>query len=218
MAERACAPAYLFSLTMLTKLVSLFRKQNTPRIVVVSGLPRSGTSLMMKMLEAGGIPPLTDNIRTADEDNPKGYYEFERVKKLREGDTAWIPLAEGKAVKVIAALLPYLPDTYRYHVVFMRRAMPEILASQRQMLIRRGEDPDKISDEEIARLFQKHLQKVKAWMAQQPHLAYIEVSYNELLAAPRPVVERVNQFLGGNLDVERMAQVVDPSLYRQRVQ
>ncbi len=203
---------------MLTKLVSLFRKQNTPRIVVVSGLPRSGTSLMMKMLEAGGIPPLTDNIRTADEDNPKGYYEFERVKKLRDGDTAWIPLAEGKAVKVIAALLPYLPDTYRYHVVFMRRAMPEILASQRQMLIRRGEDPDKISDEEIARLFQKHLQKVKAWMAQQPHLAYIEVSYNELLAAPRPVVERVNQFLGGNLDVERMAQVVDPSLYRQRVQ
>ncbi|GAB4524432.1 MAG: hypothetical protein Fur0018_07990 [Anaerolineales bacterium] len=203
---------------MLSKLTSLFKKTPAPRIVIVSGLPRSGTSLMMKMLDAGGIPPLTDNIRTADEDNPKGYYEFERVKKLREGDTAWIPLAEGKTVKVIAALLPYLPDTYRYHVVFMRRAMPEILASQRQMLIRRGEDPDKISDEEIARLFQKHLQKVQAWMAQQPHLAHIEVSYNELLAAPEPVAGRVNRFLGGNLDVEAMAQVVDPGLYRQRVQ
>ncbi len=173
---------------------------------------------MMKMLEAGGIPPLTDNVRTADEDNPKGYYEFERVKQLRQGDTEWIPQAQNKAVKVIAALLPYLPDTHQYHVVFMRRAMPEILASQRQMLIRRGEDPDKISDEEIARLFQKHLQQVQSWMAQQPHVQYLEVSYNELLAAPRPVVERVNRFLGGALNVDAMTQVVDPSLYRQRVQ
>ncbi|HEB65983.1 MAG TPA: sulfotransferase family protein [Chloroflexi bacterium] len=187
-------------------------------MVVVSGLPRSGTSLMMKMLEAGGIPPLTDNVRAADEDNPKGYYEFERVKALRQGDVAWIPLAEGRAVKVIAALLPYLPDTHRYHVVFMRRAMPEVLASQRQMLIRRGEDPDKISDEEMARLFQRHLQKVQTWMAQQPHLEYLEVSYNQLLASPDAVVGRVNRFLGGNLDVEAMKGVVDPSLYRQRVQ
>jgi len=203
--------------TVVSKLLSFFRKERPPRIVVVSGLPRSGTSLMMKMLEAGGIPPLTDNLRPADEDNPKGYYEFERVKALRQGDTAWIPQAQGKAVKVIAALLPHLPDTYPYHVVFMRRAMPEILASQRQMLIRRGEDPDKISDEEIARLFQKHVQQVQAWMARQPHVQYLEVSYNELLAAPRPVVERVNRFLGGTLNVDAMTQVVDPSLYRQRV-
>ncbi len=203
---------------MFTKLVSFFRKEQSPRIVVVSGLPRSGTSLMMKMLEAGGIPPLTDNIRAADEDNPKGYYEFERVKQLRSGDTDWIPLAEGKAVKVIAALLPHLPDTHRYHVLFMRRAMPEILASQRQMLIRRGEDPDAISDETIARLFQKHLQQVQGWMAQQPHLEYLEVSYNELLAAPEAVVRRVNRFLGGGLDEKAMQEVVDPSLYRQRVQ
>jgi len=203
---------------VFSKLTSLFKKNTSSRIVVVSGLPRSGTSLMMKMLEAGGIPPLTDNVRAADEDNPKGYYEFERVKALRQGDVAWIPLAEGKAVKVIAALLPYLPDTHRYHVVFMRRAMPEVLASQRQMLIRRGEDPDKISDEEMARLFQRHLQKVQTWMAQQPHLEYLEVSYNQLLASPDAVVGRVNRFLGGNLDVEAMKGVVDPSLYRQRVQ
>lgn len=203
---------------MFAKLMSLFKKNTRPRIVVVSGLPRSGTSLMMKMLETGGIPPLTDHVRAADEDNPKGYYEFERVKKLRDGDTAWIPLAENKAVKVIATLLPYLPDTYHYHVILMRRAMPEILASQRQMLIRRGEDPDKISDAEMARLFQKHLQQVQAWIAAQPHVQALEVSYNELLAAPQPVTMRVNRFLGGKLDVEAMSQVVDRSLYRQRVQ
>ena len=95
-------------------------------IVVVSGLPRSGTSMMMKMLEAGGIPPLTDKIRTADDDNPKGYYEFERVKKLKDGDSAWLDDAKGKAVKVITALLTYLPDTYNYNIVFMERALPEV--------------------------------------------------------------------------------------------
>jgi hypothetical protein len=114
-------------------------KDLAERIVVVSGLPRSGTSMMMKMLEAGGIPVLTDYEREADEDNPKGYFEFERVKNLKDGDDAWLPQAKGKVVKVIAALLTDLPSSYEYEVIFMRRAMPEILASQRQMLIRRGE-------------------------------------------------------------------------------
>lgn len=185
-------------------------------IVIVSGLPRSGTSMMMKMLEVGGIPPLTDQVREADEDNPKGYYEFERVKKLRKGDAAWLPQARGKVVKVIAALLPYLPDTYGYQILFMQRAMPEILASQRKMLLNRGEDPDKISDQDMARLFEKHLRQVQAWMDTQPHVTYLEVNYNQMLADPRPQVDQVNRFLGGGLDTQRMLQVVDPSLYRQR--
>ena len=130
-------------------------------VTIVSGLPRSGTSMMMKMLEAGGLPPLTDNLRTADEDNPKGYYEFERVKQLPKGDVAWLPDAQGKVVKVIAALLPSLPGGYHYRVIFMQRAMPEVLASQRQMLIRRGEDPNKIPDDVIAKLFEKHLKQVE---------------------------------------------------------
>ena len=185
-------------------------------ITIVSGLPRSGTSMMMKMLEAGGIPPLTDHLRAADEDNPQGYYEFERVKQLPKGDLAWLPDAQGKAVKVIAALVPHLPDSYRYRVIFMQRAMPEILASQRQMLIRRGEDPDKISDDVMAKLFEKHLWQVNDWISRQPNVERLDVNYNEMLKSPRPYLERVNALLGGQLDVEKMAQVADPSLHRQR--
>ena len=187
-----------------------------PIITVVSGLPRSGTSMMMKMLEAGGIPPVTDNLRTADEDNPKGYYEFERVKQLTKGDIEWLADAPGKVVKVIAALLPYLPATYRYRVVFMQRDMTEVLASQRQMLIRRGEDPNKIPDEIISKLFEKHLRQVNEWVAQQSNVERLDVNYNEMLKNPAPFIAQINAFLGGNLDIAQMAQVVDPSLHRQR--
>jgi hypothetical protein len=185
-------------------------------VTVVSGLPRSGTSMIMKMLEAGGIPPLTDEIRTADRDNPKGYYEFERVKKLDEGDTAWLEDAKEKAVKVISALLEHLPDDYIYRVVFMRREMEEILASQRQMLIRRGEPTDSVSDEQMTQLFGKHLEQIQAWIDEKPNVEVIYVSYNEVLEDPVTQAERINQFLGNRLNVERMARVVDPKLYRQR--
>ena len=185
-------------------------------VTIVSGLPRSGTSMMMKMLEAGGLPPLTDNLRTADEDNPKGYYEFERVKQLPKGDVAWLPDAQGKVVKVIAALLPSLPGGYQYRVIFMQRAMPEVLASQRQMLIRRGEDPDKIPDDVIAKLFEKHLKQVNDWVSQQPNVERLDVNYNEMLKNPQPFIQPINAFLGGQLDARRMAAVVDPSLHRQR--
>ena len=124
-----------------------FGKKEEKFVTVVSGLPRSGTSMMMKMIEAGGIAPLTDKIRRADDDNPKGYFEFERVKKMPDGDTAWVEDAQGKAVKVIAALLEYLPQEYTYKVLFMRRSMDEILASQKQMLIRSEKPTDEISDE-----------------------------------------------------------------------
>ena len=190
--------------------------QDSTIITVVSGLPRSGTSMMMKMLEAGGIPPVTDNLRTADEDNPKGYYEFERVKQLTKGDIEWLVDAPGKVVKVIAALLPYLPATYRYRVVFIQRDMTEVLASQRQMLIRRGEDPNKIPDEIISKLFEKHLRQVNEWVAQQSNVERLDVNYNEMLKNPAPFIAQINAFLGGNLDIAQMAQVVDPSLYRQR--
>ena len=128
----------------------LTQSGNDEFITVVSGLPRSGTSMMMKMLAAGGIPPLTDALRAADRDNPKGYYEFERVKQLDKGDTAWLPLAQGKVVKVISFLLQYLPPDQTYQVVFLRRNIDEILASQRKMLIHRGEDPDQMDDAQVA--------------------------------------------------------------------
>ncbi len=185
-------------------------------ITIVSGLPRSGTSMMMQMLEAGGMAILTDGLREADADNPRGYYEFERLKQLPKGDHAWLEEAQGKAVKLIAALLEHLPPDHRYKVIFMRRRMAEILASQKRMLVRRGEDPDKTDDEELARLFEKHLRKVEAWLAAQPHVDVLDVDYNAVLADPAPHVRRINAFLGGFLDVAAMVAVVDARLYRNR--
>ena len=126
--------------TMIFKKKSKDLSKNA--ITVVSGLPRSGTSMMMRMLEAGGMPVMTDNIRTADDDNPRGYYEVERVKKLKDGDVAWVKEARGKAVKVISYLLEFLPSDQQYFVLFMRRNMQEVLASQQQMLIRRDKPTD----------------------------------------------------------------------------
>lgn len=185
-------------------------------VIVVSGLPRSGTSMMMKMLEAGGIPLLTDHIRTPDEDNPKGYYEFERVKQLPKGDTAWLEQARGKAVKIISALLEHLPSEYTYQIIFMRRDLREIIASQRKMLIRRGEDPDQVDEEELYRLFNKHLRHIRRWLSQQPNIRVLEIPYNALLQDPEPYVRQINAFLGGHLDEKAMAQVIDPTLYRNR--
>lgn len=171
--------------------------------------------MMMKMLEAGGLEVLTDRLREADEDNPKGYYEFERVKQL-ENDKSWLPKAEGKVVKIISQLLHHLPSDYVYKVVFMRRRMEEILASQERMLVRRGEESDKISDDKLAALFRQHLERVQGWLDAQPNFDVTYVSYNQVLESPRDEAERVDAFLDEPLDVERMAAVVDPSLYRQR--
>ncbi len=195
---------------------SLFNSEDEKEAVVVSGLPRSGTSMLMSMLDAGGIPPITDNIRTADEDNPKGYYEFERVKALDKGDTAWVADAQGKTVKVISALLKYLPADYQYRVIYIRRNMPEILASQRKMLVRRGEDPDKVDDEQMTALFEKHVSQVEGWLREQPNMQVLFVHYSDILADPENEARRINDFLGGDLRVERMAEAVDPDLYRNR--
>jgi hypothetical protein len=184
------------------------------KIVVVSGLPRSGTSLMMMMLDATGLPPMQDHIREADEDNPKGYYEYERVKQLPEGDTAWLKDAKGKAVKVITFLLMHMPKKHKYDVIIMRREISEILASQRKMLIRRGEDPDKVNDEEMSSLFTRHFAEVMEWVKQQKNIRYVEISYNRMMEAPAEQIEKVNRFLGGDLDTQAMLAKIDPKLYR----
>ncbi len=194
----------------------LTRSDKDQFITVVSGLPRSGTSMMMKMLEAGGIPPITDELREADEDNPKGYYEFERVKQMDQGDTTWVVGARGKVVKVISALLKHLPPGEQYRVVFVRRNMPEILASQRKMLIRRGEDPDKMDDAQMAMLFEKHLKQVDEWLKAQPNFRVLYVHYTDVLTDPRPHIAKINEFLGNNLNTAAMAETVDPQLYRNR--
>lgn len=198
--------------------MSFFKKlfKNNQPVIIVSGLPRSGTSMMMKMLAAGGISPLTDQIRAADDDNPKGYYEFERVKQLDKGDTAWVADAQGKTVKVISQLLRHLPPDQEYRVIFMRRNMDEILASQKKMLMNRGEDPNRVSDEELTRLFEKHLAHVMQWLEGQPNVKTLYIHYSDVLSDPRSPAHQINAFLGGQLNESAMAASVDPTLYRNR--
>ena len=195
----------------------LFEKKDPrPFIPVVSGLPRSGTSLMMSMLAAGGLEVMTDHLRAPDDDNPVGYFELEEVKKLLKGERSWLAKANGKAVKVISTLLPYLPDGYHYRIIFMRRAIKEVLASQRKMLINRGENPDKIGDDQMAEMFEKDLQQSERWINSQAHATRIDIDYRQLIDNPRPLVAEINRFLGGGLDENKMLGVIDPSLYRQR--
>ena len=184
-------------------------------VIIVSGLPRSGTSMMMNMLQAGGLPILTDNIRTADDDNPKGYYEFEQVKQI-EQDPTWLEAAQGQVVKMISALLKHLPAAYHYKIIFMRRKIEEVLASQRQMLIRRNEPTDTVADNKMADLYRRHLHQVEAWLAKQPNIDVLYITYHQVVSNPREHAEQINAFLGGSLDVDAMAASVDQMLYRQR--
>lgn len=184
-------------------------------ITIVSGLPRSGTSMMMSMLQAGGIEPLVDNIRKADEDNPKGYFEFERVKQLKK-DTAWLTEARGRLIKVISQLLYDLPGEHRYKIVFMRRNMEEILASQKQMLVRKGTYKEGIAEAEMAGMLQGHVAQVLKWVATQKNIDLIEADYNGILQDSRPHIDRLNRFFGEGLDTAAMTAVVDKALYRQR--
>jgi hypothetical protein len=182
-------------------------------IIVVSGLPRSGTSLMMQMLDNGGVAVVTDHVRTADTDNPKGYYEYEQVKAIKR-DASWLPATRGKAFKMVSQLLYELPATETYRVLFMERDLDEVLASQEKMLARLGRPA--APRDEIKRAYVQHLERLHDWLGRQPHLGVLRVSYNDLLHQPRPQAERVREFLGGRVDVEGMVNTVDPSLYRNR--
>jgi len=194
--------------------------KNNPKIpnmiIIVSGLPRSGTSMMMKMLESGGLELLTDGIRKADDDNPLGYYEYEAAKRLKDGDSSWVKNARGKVVKIISYLLTNLPEKSHYHVIFMQRDLDEVLASQRKMIIRRGEDPDKIDDKKMKTILQNHLNEIDAWIDQQDNIARIDMPYKQIVNDPDLYIEELTQFLGFPLDTESMIRVVDPDLYRQR--
>jgi hypothetical protein len=172
--------------------------------------------MLMKMLEAGGLPLVVDGLRTADEDNPKGYYEDERVKNLaQEPDKGWLAPARGKAIKIISFLLKELPAHHNYQVVFMRRNLQEVLASQGKMLTRRGEASE-TGDERMRELYENDLWKARYLLKHQPQFETIEVQYREVLEKPREQAERINRFLGGYLDVAAMTGVVDRELYRNR--
>ena len=184
-------------------------------MVVVAGLPRSGTSLVLRMLEAGGLPVLTDRLRQPDADNPRGYYEFEPVKRTAK-DSSWVTLARGKAVKVVYRLLYELPASDSYRVLFLRRRMSEVYASQETMLTRGGKPREPMTEDRFVQVFTEELRRVQDWLGRQPNFAVLEVDYNRLIAEPRPAAEAIDRFLDGGLDLAAMERVVEPGLYRHR--
>jgi hypothetical protein len=184
-------------------------------ITIVSGLPRSGTSLMMQMLVAGGMPALADGERQADTDNPRGYLEWEHIKQL-PNDPGCMAEGEGKVVKVISRLLLSLPAGHEYRIIFMQRPLPEVLASQDQMLRRRGNYKEGVDPAAISAAFENELRKVYAWLEGKPHVKAIRVQYHDVLSRPKDVAQQLGQFLDIPLDVDAMIQQVDASLYRNR--
>jgi hypothetical protein len=182
-------------------------------IIIVSGLPRSGTSLMMQMLAAGGIQVLTDGERSADEDNPRGYVELERVKKIKQ-DASWLPSARGKAVKMISQLVFDLPATEKYRLLLMERDLDEVLASQEKMLARLGRPA--LPRATMKTAFSNQIDRFNAWLVAQPNFAALRVNYAVLVGDTDAEISRIKEFLGGQLNASAMLDAVDPALYRNR--
>ncbi len=183
-------------------------------ITIVSGLPRTGTSMMMKMLEAGGMTVVTDNVRTADIDNPEGYYEFEKVKEIKE-DISWLAGAQGKVFKMVPMLLYDLPKDFHFKVVFMERDMDEMLASQGKMLKRLGKAND-ANDSDAGAMYSRHLSEMKAWLSRQANFDVLYMDYGKVVASPHENARRLSRFFGNSLNIEKMASAVKPELYRNR--
>jgi hypothetical protein len=191
------------------------RRMAASYLTIVSGLPRSGTSMMMQVLCAGGLEPLIDHQRKADDDNPRGYYEFEAVKKTKQ-DPSWLKDSAGKVVKMVYRLLYDLPDGYEYRVVFLRRDLKEVLASQNKMLQRLGRNAATVPEDQMEELFRRQLAEFDRWIAGRRNFSILNVEYKEMVADPRPLCEQINRFLDGRLNLDAMVRAVDPNLYRNR--
>jgi len=183
-------------------------------ITVVSGLPRSGTSLMMQILEAGGMQILTDNIRKPDENNQRGYYEYEKVKSLQK-DNSWLNEAEGKVIKVIAQLLPYLPSNLNYSIIFVERNIDEVFLSQKKMISNLSGKQSSVSDEILKKTFLSQIEKIKNLLKQSPRVVY--VNHRDLLEKGKEIITSLNTSLNLNLDLEAAYSVIDPDLYRAKL-
>jgi hypothetical protein len=193
------------------------RRRNGEPVVVVSGLPRSGTSMMMRMLEAGGLPLMTDGERSADVDNPRGYFEYERVKNLeQETDKSYLRGSRGKALKVISFLIKDLPDDNDYRVIFMRRDLDEVLASQDKMIERLGSEDAAPGQEEMKEAYRNDIVRTRLLCRKRPNFELIEVQYRATVEQPAETARAVNAFLDGRLDEAAMRAAVDASLYRNR--
>jgi hypothetical protein len=197
---------------------SLFghKAQGEP-VVIVSGLPRSGTSMLMRMLDAGGLLVMTDSQREADIDNPKGYFEYERVKDLeKETDKSYVKEGRGKVLKVISFLIKDLPDDNDYRVIFMRRELSEVLKSQNKMIDRLGTEDTAAADEAMKEAYRNDIVRTRLMCRKRPNFELIEVHYKATVEDPAGTARIVNEFLGGRLDEAAMRVAVDASLYRNR--
>jgi len=184
-------------------------------IIIVSGLPRSGTSMMMRMIVAGGIPALADDHRAPDQDNPLGYYEF-AAAKATQSDSTWLALAKGKVVKLVHVLLPSLPKTHSYRVVMLHRNLDEVVASQHKMLIRSGREGAQLPDATLKNLFAAQMETTRKWLEQQPNFRRLDVHYDRVISDPIGEATRIANFLGIADAAPQMAAAVDQSLYRNR--
>jgi hypothetical protein len=182
---------------------------------IVSGLPRSGTSLMMQMLKAGGLEVMTDHERAPDQDNPEGYFEWEEIKRVGENPDL-LTRAAGRAIKVISALIPALPSAHRYRVIFMDRPIAEVVASQKKMIDRRQTRGANLPPDKLAETLAQHRATILRGMGDSPNFEVLEIDYPELVADPVVWSERINAFVGGNLNRTAMASCVKPSLHRNR--
>jgi len=202
---------------MLEFLKRAFRRQQGEPIVVVSGLPRSGTSMLMKMLDAGGMAIMTDSERVADIDNPKGYFEYERVKDLeKETDKSYVREGRGKVLKVISFLIKDLPDDNDYRVIFMRRDLDEVLASQNKMIHRLGTEDSAAAEDAMKEAYRNDIVRTRLLCKNRQNFELIEVNYKNTIEDPEATARCVNAFVGGHLDEAAMREVVDGSLYRNR--
>ncbi len=193
----------------------LFKKKEP--VIIVSGLPRSGTSMMMDMLRAAELNISTDGIRTADNDNPRGYYELERVKELdKDKDRSWLREKRGQVVKIISYLLKYLPRENNYSIIFLERNLNEVMASQNKMLIRLGEEANPEEDERMKVIYQSHLNEVKSIIKMRKNMDVLYINHRDIINDPLNCAKRVGKFLKRDLDFESMANIVDPGLYRNR--
>ena len=177
-------------------------------IHIVSGLPRSGTSMMMKIMDASGVPAVTDSIRKADEDNPKGYFEYEKVKQIKS-DTSWLEDCDGKCVKMVSALLPYLPKNYQYSIVFMERDLNEIYVSQNKMLRHLGK---KLLNTDIIDHYKRHVRLVLKWATSQTNVVLHRVDYNKMMESSeytQKILKKLRLRAGA-------INVIDHKLYRNR--
>ena len=183
-------------------------------LTIVSGLPRSGTSLMMQLLAAGGLEPLTDQLRTPDQSNPRGYFEYEPVKSLAR-DQSWLPEARGRVVKIIVQLLAYLPPELPVRTILLERDLDEVLASQAKML---NKSIPPAQWQTLKETFRKHWEQARQTFSLRPESSLIVVNYRELVTSPETVIERLERFLApADLRREKMLAAIDPALYRNRV-